>query len=156
MKKLLIVSAIICQTAAMAQNSKITSSFKKLYPTATDSEWNEIENKNWQVEFVIGDEYYDSRFDINGTWIETTSNVDVEKLNSQVTASIKKYGSMDDLSEVVLVKKTGIEYYKATIDGEKESITLEISKDGKVTNEARVANSEDEESDDEEYDFDEE
>ena len=151
------IGAILFQTMVFAQNTKVTSSFKKLYPTASDASWNELDDKNWQVEFSLNDDYLDGRFDINGTWIETTSSVDTETLSSAVKATIKKYGSEDQLSDILMVRKTTGEYYKVIIDTDDESITVEIDKAGKVLNESREKlDIEMGDSDDEDFEYEEE
>lgn len=137
MKKLILLGGILLQTGVFAQNAKITANFKKLYPKALDASWNELDESNWSVGFMMGDNYLEGTFNIDGSWVETTSSIEIEKITAAIKASILKYGTMDELSEVQLVSKPTGDLYKAIIDTSKESIQVLMDAAGKVISESR-------------------
>ncbi len=121
MKRLILCLA--CATSLMACTKKMTTakvpqnvqqSFTQKFPGATDAEWEQESNGEFEVAFKGTDGRHTANFSATGTWMETETEIPVEKL----PAAAKTYLAGKKIKEAAQLQMAdGSTVYEAEVSG---------------------------------------
>jgi hypothetical protein len=125
MKFIMIISAIFfANFSGSAQSNKkvavpeiVQQAFAKLYPQATDVEW-EKEGNNYEVECQISKEEVSIVFDAKGTLLETEKEIEVKALPKAVSNYLQSNLSGKKIKEASkIIMANGTVFFEAEVDG---------------------------------------
>ncbi len=152
MKYMMIIGAFFCASLwSHAQSGKkvavpeiVQQAFKKLYPKATDVEW-EKEGDNYEAECEIAKEEMSVVFDSSGTLLETEKEIEVKALPQAVSnyvQSILPGKKIKEASKITMAN--GTIFFEAEVDG-KDYIFDEQGNFVRIENEAQDDNDDNDE-----------
>jgi hypothetical protein len=75
----------------IAQPQVVTKGLKQEFPTAKNIKWIEVPDNFWKAEFLLGGRKTSAVFDVDGHWLSTKQEIDLEEIEvEEVRAAIKK------------------------------------------------------------------
>ncbi len=70
-------------------STAVTSSFEKMFPTATKVTWEKEDKNEWESEFLLDGNKVEAKFAEDGTWVKTERDIQIADLPKAVADSIK-------------------------------------------------------------------
>lgn len=137
MKKsfIVLVATIIIGTSANSQGLKVPTAVKNAFvtkfPNATNVKWGKENVKEFEADFKINNVTMSANFDLNGSWVETETKINVSDLPAAVTNSINtKYPGNTIVGADKLEKPDGKVMYETVIKVKDKKREIEINPDG--------------------------
>jgi len=123
MKNLAIAVLALFGTATLsAQDLKMTdvpvnlnTNFQKLYPTATDVEW-EMDGLNYKVEFDQGVNEHDIWYNQNGEVIKMKSEISITDLSAAVSSALKTKYAEYTVDSIDKIQANGTTTYEIELE----------------------------------------
>ena len=106
--------------------------FASKFEQASSIEWKKESQTEWEAEFVMNGINYSAKFDINGKWLETENEIEIQEIPkvilSKLNAEFPKYKI-----EIAEVSKTtkGI-FYEFELERDAADLEVVISDTGEV------------------------
>ncbi len=111
----------------------VQAAFKKNFPTAKGVEWSKENESEFEAEFKNGSVETAANFDASGKWLITETEIKKSELPAAVQAAVKKDFTGYDIEEVEKAETPDKEMlYEVKLEKGENTITLQLSKDGKV------------------------
>lgn len=154
MKKIVIIYAALTVSGVVsAQKLKesevpavVQSAFKKNFPAAKGVKWSKESVTEFEAEFKNGSVETAANFDANGKWLITETEIRKAELPAAVQITINKDYAGYDIEEVEKAdtpdKGT---FYEVELEKQEQTVTLQLSKDGKVLKKIEGKESEEDE-----------
>ncbi len=120
--------------------ASVKQSFTKMFPAATGVKY-EMENKDYEINFMNKGVEMSANFDATGKWLETETGIKPADLPKEVKDSIVKNFSGYKISEVAKVEKTGTGMiYEMDLMKDKEGYEVQFSVKGEVVSKVSLKN----------------
>ncbi len=138
MKKIVfaVVFAFISSFALSAQESapeEVVTAFKAKYPKAKKVEWVKTGDSQWQAEFEMSEREVEVVFDEAGTWLGTSTEVDIKKAPEAVRKAVTEKYKNYTVTEVNMVEiANGEVMYKFELDNGDGEIETMFHSDGRI------------------------
>jgi len=109
----------------------VESTYKSMYPKGTDMDWKQ-ENDLFYLSFYQNSSMYESVYDKNGIWIETSLVIDDAEVPAPFQDYVKKQYPGGDVSysEKVTTSDKQV-YYRITVEYQTNMVTLKSDSAGK-------------------------
>lgn len=134
MKKIVLGFSLLICLNAMSQDvpKNIEVAFKKLYPSAVDTEWITY-SKTYVSEFMVKDAYKTASFDKSGNWIQTSTSIEEASLPAAVKTFINNKFGDAAFDSVELIESKSLKYYNIVVmDEEGETSNVALDATGKI------------------------
>ena len=134
MKKIISVLSIVAiasSSFAGTPPTAVEKSFQQKFPTAKNVSWGKENAKEWEAEFKLNDTKISANFLLDGTWVETETEIPVTQLPPAVATSIKKQYPDWQIAEAdKMESRTKGNFYEADIKMGLKKKEVEIKEDG--------------------------
>ena len=141
MKKIIVLLSACMLISLMGYTQKITpdkvpapvkQAFAKKFPAATDVKY-EMEKKDYEINFKDKGVEMSANFDATGKWLETETEIKVNDLPNEVSASAAKNFAGFKISEVAKVESAdkGL-CYEMDLKKDKEGFEVQFSPKGDI------------------------
>jgi len=155
MKKLLsfVVVALFvfsaCNSPKERVPEKVKTSLQKRFPKAKEVKWSK-ENKNeWEAEFKMNNHEFSANFNTEGVWKETEYKIQRSEIPPIVKTSIDSLFAGYEIEEAAVIGNSEMKGFEIELKNEKETVTVIISRDGKVLEKRSTEEEHEEEGDNE-------
>ena len=131
-----------CNQQKVETPEKVLTSFEKMFPAATDIEW-EMENENeWEAEFLMDGKEGSACFTIDGEWVET--EYEVESLPETIETIINETYPGFEINEIEIVESPEFNGYEIELEKGEEELEIHVTNQGEIL-EVEKSEKEDEE-----------
>lgn len=121
---------ISCNQQKVEVPEKVLTSFEKMFPTATDIEW-EVENENeWEAEFGLDGKEGSACFTIGGEWLET--EYEVESLPETIETILNETYPGYEIDEIEIVESPDFNGYEIELENGEEEIEIMVTMQGEI------------------------
>lgn len=145
MKKLLILLIGLAPLFSNAQDfdlpKKIENVFNKMFEDAEDIFWSEVDN-GYEASFYVDEDYKLAVFSIDGIWIETAINLNIEIASTEIAKAIyKKFNThtIDNIFQVETANKK--QFYRLQIDDGDAVYIVKMSYEFEILESQKVSDS---------------
>jgi hypothetical protein len=133
---------ISCCQQKVEAPEKVLTSFEKMFPAATDVEW-EMENENeWEAEFDMDGKEVSACFTSVGEWIETEYKV--ETLPETIETIVNETYPGFEIDEIEIVESPEFKGYEIEMEKGEEELEIKVTHQGEII-EVEISEKEDEE-----------
>ena len=134
MKNLILISSLMISSSSLFAGTPTTAvekSFQQKFPSAKNVSWGKENAKEWEAEFKLNDTKISANFLLDGTWVETETEIPVTQLPPAVATSIKKQYPDWQITEAdKMESRTKGNFYEADIKMGLKKKEVEIKEDG--------------------------
>ena len=91
MKKPILIISILFMAITMKAGTPpaaVSKAFAQKFPTATDVKWGKENASEWEAEFKLKTVKNSANFSLDGTWLETETEIPVSELPASVSSAI--------------------------------------------------------------------
>ena len=121
---------------------KVLTSFEKMFPAATEIEW-EMENENeWEAEFEMEGKEVSACFTNVGEWLETEYAVD--SLPETIETIVNETYPGFEIDEIEIVESPEFKGYEIELEKGEEELEIQVTNQGEIL-EVEISEKEDEE-----------
>lgn len=130
------VVAVQAQDLTMQEvPANLNESFQKLYPEATDVEW-EKEGATYKVEFDTNQMEHEIWYSENGTLVKTEKELAITELPAAIASALKSNYSKYKIDEVEMTEENGKKIYEIELEKMfSKDITIFMTDNGSVVEE---------------------
>lgn len=143
--------ALTLTAAALAQTKippDVEKAFTTKFPSVTDVKWDNENDREFEAEFKMTDREMSAVFSAGGAWVETETELPVDRLPAAVSQSLAKEFKGFTVKEAASVEKPEKELcYEVEISKGERTMEVLFSRNGKVV-EKKDADDDDEGSED--------
>jgi len=123
-----------CTTFAQTNETprKAEATFTKMFPSATAIKWDKENSKEWEAEFTMKERNYSAKFTIDGTWLETEYDMNLNEIPNAVKKTLANDYSNYKVKESEFSETKDGALFEFELENGKEKLEVGISRDGKV------------------------
>ncbi|WP_235297931.1 PepSY-like domain-containing protein [Portibacter marinus] len=109
----------------------VTTAFETKYVDATDVFWEE-EDGNWEAEFLLADQEYEATFTIDGSWLKTEQEVEIEDVPATITTALEADIPGFEIEEADITETPSGKFYELDllVGGKEMEVVCDL--DGKI------------------------
>jgi len=127
--------AMSLSTFAVDVPQVVTDAFAKKFPSATNIKWGKENAKEYEAEFKLNGKSVSANFLIDGSWLETESEIDIAELPAAVAAAVKtKHPGAAVLKVYKIETAKGRVTYETEIKTGNKKTEMILNADGLVAN----------------------
>jgi len=127
---LLSVFVMSCDQQKVNIPENVQASFQKMFPAATDIEWEMEDENKWEAEFKIEEKEVSACFTSEGEWIET--EYAVESLPETIETIINESYPGFEIDEVEIVESPEFNGYEVELKNGKEEMEIMVTRQGEI------------------------
>ena len=132
-KNILVVIALLVATISFATEAPkaVQQAFAKKFPTAKSVKWEKENAKEYEASFTLDGAKCSANFNIEGTWLETETEIKITDLPTAVSTAIKtKYANWEIEAASKIETSSSEVKYEADIKKEKTKKEVLLKADG--------------------------
>ena len=124
------VIVISCCQQKVEVPEKVLTSFEKMFPAATEVEW-EMENEDeWEAEFEMDGKEGSACFTIGGEWVET--EYEVESLPETIETIINETYPGFEIDEIEIVEMPDFSGYEIELINGEDEMEILVNQEGEI------------------------
>jgi hypothetical protein len=127
-----LINMTVFGQAAKDIPAAVKTSFSQKFPKATNVEWGNENDKEWEAEFKMDGKEYSANFDNEGTWIETEYEISAKEIPSAVKATLDKESAGYKTAESVVTENKDGKAFEFLLKKGETEIELIVDSKGKV------------------------
>jgi len=136
MKKTFLVTVVIAMglfACAQTPPASVSDTFNKKFKSATDIEWEQEEDNEWEVEFKMNGTEMSACFEALGKWLETEAEVKAKDLPAEVHKAINIKFDGWEIDEVESIEKPDFKGYEIVLEKEDTETEVLVTASGEIT-----------------------
>lgn len=148
MKKITVIALSLWMTSFMACETKlevpqkVMTAFENKFSDVKKIEWEQEGESEWEAEFKINGTEYSAKFNTNGDWLETESELKVKELPEMIRNAILFNYKGFEIEEVENISTPEYEnHYEIEI--KKDEVELIVDENGTIIFEEKQTENED-------------
>ena len=124
------VFVISCDQQKVEVPEKVLTSFEKMFPAATEVEW-EMENEDeWEAEFEMDGKEGSACFTIGGEWVET--EYEVETLPETIETIVNETYPGFEIDEIEIVEMPDFSGYEIELKNGEDEMEILVNQEGEI------------------------
>ncbi|WP_319228293.1 PepSY-like domain-containing protein [Draconibacterium orientale] len=140
MVAVLAVNLVAC---AQTPPKSVSDTFNSKFSGATNVKWDQEEENEWEAEFTMDNNQMSASFNVDGTWLETESEIEESELPTSVKAKLVMNYWGYEMEEFEKIEKPGFSGYEIAIEKGDEELEIQISADCKIIRSKDIEEDED-------------
>jgi len=117
---------------AQKVNPKVREAFHQKFPAVSTVHWGKENAHEYEAEFHMNGRTVSANFNLNGTWMETETDINKKSLPVAVVEYLNKHYSNKKLGEIARTESPKQTVYEVAVEKGEQNITLIFSIDGKL------------------------
>lgn len=125
----------------------VQKAFDAKFPNAKSVEWDKENDQEWEAEFKMDGKSYSANFSLDGTWLETESEMKAKDLPAKVQEAITTNFSGYKIESAELAESPERTAYEVEIQNDKETLEVVFDANGNVLKKKQVEEEDEDEED---------
>ncbi len=128
-----LICVLILSVAVMAAvpPAKVKKAFETKFPGATAVKWGKENSKEWEAEFSVDSVKMSANFAVDGTWLETETEIAAAELPEAVAAAIKTQHPKAAIVHAYMIESAAKStFYEVELKTGKKKSEVMLDKDG--------------------------